>query len=50
VPGPRSQITGGTGRFEGAEGALTGSGTVDLDASTIKAALTGTINKNPKPF
>jgi hypothetical protein len=39
-------ITGGTGRFEGAEGTLTGPGTVDLTASTIRAALTGTINKN----
>jgi hypothetical protein len=43
-------ITGGTGRFEGAEGALAGTGTVDLNASTIEAALTGTINKDPMPF
>jgi hypothetical protein len=43
-------ITGGTGRFQGADGALTGTGTVDLNASTVKAALTGTINKDPKPF
>jgi hypothetical protein len=42
-------ITGGTGRFQGAEGTLTGTGTVDLSASTIKAALTGTINKDPMP-
>jgi hypothetical protein len=43
-------ITGGTGRFDGAEGTLTGPGTVDLTASTITAALTGTINKDPMPF
>jgi hypothetical protein len=43
-------ITGGTGRFEGAQGTLTGTGTVDLTASTITAQLTGTINKNPMPF
>ena len=43
-------IIGGTGRFEGAEGTLTGSGTVDLIASTVTAALKGTINKNPMPF
>ena len=42
-------IIGGTGRFEGAEGTLTGTGTVDLNASTITAQLTGTINKNPMP-
>jgi hypothetical protein len=42
-------ITGGTGRFEGAEGTLTGTGTVDLNASTITAALTGTISKDPMP-
>jgi hypothetical protein len=43
-------IMGGTGRFEGAEGILTGTGRVDLGASTITAAFTGTINKEPKPF
>jgi hypothetical protein len=43
-------IIGGTGRFEGAEGTLTGSGTVDLIASTVTAAFKGTINKEPKPF
>jgi hypothetical protein len=43
-------IMGGTGRFEGAEGTLTGTGTVDLGASTITAAFEGTINKEPKPF
>jgi hypothetical protein len=43
-------ILGGTGRFEGAEGTLTGTGTVDLTASTITAAFEGTINKEPKPF
>jgi hypothetical protein len=43
-------ITGGTGRFEGAEGTLAGTGTVDLNASTITATLTGTINKDPMPF
>jgi hypothetical protein len=43
-------IAGGTGRFEGAEGTLAGTGTVDLNASTITAALTGTINKDPRPF
>jgi hypothetical protein len=43
-------IIGGTGRFEDAEGELTGTGTVDLKASTITAALTGTINKAPMPF
>jgi hypothetical protein len=43
-------IVGGTGRFEGAEGTLTGTGTVDLIASTITAAFEGTINKEPKPF
>jgi hypothetical protein len=41
---------GGTGRFEGAEGTLTGTGRVDLIASTITAAFTGTINKEPTPF
>jgi hypothetical protein len=46
----RGTITGGTGRFEGAEGTLTGPGKVDLIASTITAALTGTINKDPMPF
>jgi hypothetical protein len=39
-------IMGGTGRFEGAEGTLTGTGRVDLGASTITAAFTGTINKS----
>jgi hypothetical protein len=43
-------IIGGTGRFDGAEGTLTGPGTVDLTASTITAALTGTINKDQMPF
>jgi hypothetical protein len=43
-------INGGTGRFEGAAGTLTGTGTVDLIASTVTAALTGTINKDPQPF
>jgi hypothetical protein len=43
-------IIGGTGRFEGAEGTLTGTGTVDLVASTITAAFQGTINKKPMPF
>jgi hypothetical protein len=43
-------IIGGTGRFEGAEGTLTGTGNVDLIASTITAAFQGTINKEPRPF
>jgi hypothetical protein len=43
-------INGGTGRFEGAGGTLTGTGTVDLNASTVTAALTGTINRDPQPF
>jgi hypothetical protein len=43
-------IIGGTGRFDSAEGALTGPGTVDLTASTITAQLKGTINKNPMSF
>jgi hypothetical protein len=43
-------IAGGTGRFDGAEGALTGTGTVDLNASTVKAALTGMIKKDSRPF
>ena len=43
-------LSEGTGRFEGAEGALTGTGTVDLIASTIKATLKGAINKDPMPF
>jgi hypothetical protein len=43
-------IIGGTGRFEDAEGTLTGTGTVDLIASTITAAFKGTINKKPKAF
>jgi hypothetical protein len=42
-------ITGGTGRFESASGSLTGTGTVDLNASTITAELQGTINKEPMP-
>jgi len=41
---------GGTGRFEGAGGTLTGTGTVDLGASTITAAFEGTITKEPTPF
>ena len=36
-------ILGGTGRFEGASGALTGPGTVDLANLTVAATLTGTI-------
>jgi hypothetical protein len=43
-------IVGGTGRFDGAEGTLTGTGTVDLSASTITAALQGTIKRDPAPF
>ena len=43
-------IIGGTGRFEGAEGPLTGIGTVDLNAFSVTAAFEGTINKEPKPF
>ena len=43
-------ITGGTGRFEGAEGKLTGTGTVNLQAFTIEAELTGTLNKHPMPL
>ena len=43
-------IMGGTGRFEGAGGTLTGTGTVDLGASTITAAFEGTITKEPTPF
>lgn len=43
-------IIDGTGRFEGAEGTLTGTGIVDLNASTVTAALKGTINKDPWPF
>jgi hypothetical protein len=43
-------IIGGTGRFEGAGGTLAGTGTADLNASTTTATLTGTINKDPKPF
>jgi hypothetical protein len=42
-------IIGGTGRFEGAVGPLTGTGTVDLVASTITAVFQGTINKKPMP-
>jgi hypothetical protein len=36
-------ILGGTGRFEGASGVLTGPGTVDLANLTVAATLTGTI-------
>jgi hypothetical protein len=43
-------IIGGRGRFERAEGTLTGTGSVDLAASTITAAFKGTIDKEPKPF
>jgi hypothetical protein len=43
-------ISGGTGRFEGAGGTLTGTGTVDLNASTVTAALKGSINNDPPPF
>jgi hypothetical protein len=47
-------ITGGTGRFEGAEGTLTGTGKVDLYAptltGTVTAELQATINKDLKPF
>jgi ketosteroid isomerase-like protein len=43
-------VIGGTGRFQGAEGTLTGTGTVDLVGSTVTAAFKGTINKEPKPF
>jgi hypothetical protein len=39
-------VTGGTGRFDGAAGTLSGTGTVDLNASTITATLRGTINKD----
>jgi hypothetical protein len=42
-------IVGGTGRFEGAEGTLTGTGTVNLIASTITAAFQGTIKQEAKP-
>jgi hypothetical protein len=46
-------ITGGTGRFEGAEGTLTGTGK-DLYAptltGTVTAELQATINKDLKPF
>jgi hypothetical protein len=42
-------IVGGTGRFEGADRTLIGTGTVDLIASTITAAFKGTINKESKP-
>ena len=36
-------IIGGTGRFRGASGALSGPGTVDLARLTVTAKLTGTI-------
>jgi hypothetical protein len=39
-------LTGTGSHLEGAEGTLTGTGTVDLNASTVTAALHGTINKN----
>jgi hypothetical protein len=38
------------GRFEGAEGELTGTGTVNLHTVTIEAELTATINKHPMPL
>jgi hypothetical protein len=38
-------VTGTGSHLEGAEGTLTGTGTVDLNASTVTAALHGTINK-----
>lgn len=42
-------ITGGTGRFVGAQGSLAGTGTVNLNPGvfTVESMLTGTINKNP---
>jgi hypothetical protein len=46
-------INGGTGRFEGVGGTLTGTGTVNIEPTltgTVEAALTGTINKEPMPF
>jgi hypothetical protein len=43
-------ITGGTGRFEGASGSVTGTGRVDLAALGVKATLEGTINKDDLPF
>jgi hypothetical protein len=47
-------ITGGTGRFEGAEGTLAGAGKVTLVEATltgtVTATLEGTINKDPAPF
>jgi hypothetical protein len=47
-------IADGMGRLEGAEGTLTGIGTVDLDPTTftgtITAELQGTINKEPMPL
>jgi hypothetical protein len=43
-------IMGGTGRFERAQGTLSGTGSVDLTASTVTAELWGTINKDPMPF
>ena len=43
-------IIGGTGRFERAQGTLSGTGSVDLTASTLTAELRGTINKDPMPF
>ena len=39
-------IIGGTGRFERAQGTLSGTGSVDLTASTLTAELRGTINKD----
>jgi hypothetical protein len=38
-------ITGGTGRFAGAAGSVTGTGTVDLVNSQVRAGLQGLINK-----
>jgi hypothetical protein len=50
-------ITDGTGRFDGATGTLTGTGTVNItdpDPNTFKGTITaqlqGTINKEPMPF
>jgi hypothetical protein len=43
-------ITGGTGRFEGAAGELSGTGTVDLAALEVSATLEGDINKPDLPY
>jgi hypothetical protein len=40
------RILGGSGRFDHASGALTGSGTVDLAGLTVAATLAGTIEIN----